>query len=166
MGVTHRGCGHPSEALGHRDFSTGATSRQHRSTDEAAKDVAPALIGGRHAVADQHGHSSTVVGENPQRNVVSLGSPVGRTRHRLRLSHHGSEEIGVEDRVHALDDGEHPLESGSGVDVLPREIGEGAVGLCDVLHEHEVPDLDETVLTTEGRTSVGTIGRSLVDVDL
>src|SRR5207237_3857132 len=53
-----------------------------------------------------------------------------------------------------------------GVDVLLREVAHHVPGVVHlVLHEHEIPDLDEPVLV-DGRPAVGAVGGTAIDVDL
>ena len=58
----------------------------------------------------------------------------------------GQEEIGGEDGVDALEHGQDALEAGAGVDARPGQRLGGAVGGAVVLHEHQVPDLDEPLV--------------------
>ena len=49
---------------------------------------------------------------------------------------------------------------------LRRQVGQGAVGVAEVLHEHEVPELDVAVAAAVGRTAlVAPLGAAVV-VDL
>ena len=62
------------------------------------------------------------------------------------------------------------LQAHAGIDVLGREVADDVIGLIlDVLHEHQVPQLDEAMLTWfagADRTAVGPERSAPVDKDL
>ena len=69
---------------------------------------------------------------------------------RLDERHH---HVDVPHRVLALQHAEDALEPGAGVDVLAGQVVVDAVAVAVVLHEHEVPDLEEPVVAAVGRTA-------------
>ena len=48
-----------------------------------------------------------------------------------------------------LQQGQDPLEAGAGVDVLVGQLGQAAIGRPVQLHEHQVPQFDEALLSAE-----------------
>ena len=115
------------------------------ASHDLAQDVAPALVAGQDAVRDQERHGAQVVRDHAQghvvRGVVSVGLP-GAAAHRREQRR---EEIGVVVGELALDDGRHALEAHARVHAGGGEGVEGALLVPDVLHEHEVPDLEPAV---------------------
>src|SRR5688500_12564514 len=65
----------------------------------------------------------------------------------------------VEDVVHALEHGRHPLEAHAGVDRWARQVADDLIVLLLILHEYEVPDLDEAVAVL-----IGGAGRAARDL--
>ncbi len=78
----------------------------------------------------------------------------------------GSEQVGVEHGIDALEDGKVALEAGASVDVLARQVGEDTGSVAVVLHEDEVPDLDEAIAAAVLGTAVVAVGRAEVHEDL
>ena len=133
---------------------------------DAAQHVAAALVGRQDAVGHEHGEGAAVVGQNAQRDVGAFVGPVGGAEDRGRRLDDRHEQVGVEHRVDALEDRQVPLEAGAGVDVLPRQVGEGAGGVAVELHEDEVPDLDEAVAAAVLGATLVPVGLALVEEDL
>ena len=75
-------------------------------------------------------------------------------------------EVGVEHGIESLHHGEDPLQAHAGVDVLAGQVAQRAVGVAVVLHEDEVPDLDEARVATVLGATVVAIGRPEVHEDL
>ena len=132
---------------GHGLVDPEPTRRQHGAPDDAAQHVAPALVGRQDAVGHQHGHGPAVIGHQPQGDVgLLVARRTGRRQVGGGRLDDRREQVGVEDRVVPLQDGEDPLQPGPGVDVLLGQLGPGAVGGPVELHEDQVPDLDVAVL--------------------
>ncbi len=91
--------------------------------------------------------------------VTLAGAPLG-------FLEGGTEQVGLEHVVDALQDHRHPLERGTGVDVLARQRRHDLELAVDLfLHEHQVPDLHEALFVDIG-TAVGTVARPAVHEDL
>ena len=126
-----------------------AVALQQRAAHDPAQHVAAVLVGGHDAVGDEEGHAARVVGQDPQRALVGLaGGEVAPERHERQ------ELVGLEDRVDALLDHGHAVEAQARVDVLGRQRGERADRILVVLHEDEVPVLQEA-LVVAAREVVG-----------
>ena len=126
-----------------------AVALQQRAAHDPAQHVAAVLVGGHDAVGDEEGHAARVVGQDPQRALVGLaGGEVAPERHERQ------ELVGLEDRVDALLDHGHAVEAQARVDVLGRQRGQRADRILVVLHEDEVPVLQEA-LVVAAREVVG-----------
>ena len=112
------------------------------AAQEAAQDVAAAVVGGHDAVGDGERKRAQVVGHDAHGDggfAVGIGD-AGHSGHGVDEGH---EDVGVVIGFLALDDRDHALEAHAGIHALGGQVVEGAVGLAVVLHEHVVPDLDD-----------------------
>ena len=123
------------------------------AADDPAQDVAAALVRRRDAVADEERHPAAVVGEHAmrlgrRRRVAERDAALGRDPVHDRLV-----AVGLVDRAvrHVLDDRRQPLEPHPRVDVLLRQRRQRPVRMLLVLHEDEVPELEEAVAARAGR---------------
>ena len=124
-----------------------------RPAQQAAQNVAPALVGGEHAVADHKGGRADVVGDDPQGDVLLPGLPVvgpGDLRHLVGDVHDG---VHIEEGVHVLAHHRQALQAHAGVDVLLLELGVVALAVVVKLGEYHVPDLDISVALAAHRTA-------------
>ena len=135
------------------------------TTQHAPEDVAATVVARDDAVGDQNRHRSAVIGEDPQAHIVHRVTAVLDAGEALSHFEHGPEGVDLEPRPHALEDHGEPLEPETGVDVLRRQVPDDVVRLVlDVLHEHEVPDLDEALFATTDRTAVlAVLGAAIVE---
>ena len=121
----------------------------HGAAHDPAQHVAAALVRRQHAVGDQKGGGAQMVGDDAVRGALR---PV-----RIDASEVGdgadqrAKEVDVVVVVHALQDGGDPLEPHAGVDRGARQVDALAARQRLVLHEHQVPDLDEPVAVGVGR---------------
>ena len=138
---------------------------------DAPQHVAAAFVAGQHPVVDQHDRAAHVIGDHSQGHVgpvVTAVALLGELRGPVQDLPRGVDLVQV---VHALQDGRHPLQAHPGVDVLGRQRAldvEVVLGpeLADaVLHEDQVPDLQEAVLVGR-RAAVAAVFRPAVVVDL
>ena len=123
----------------------------HGATHDAAEHIAPALVRRRDAIRDQEAGRAQVI-----RNHAEGRELIARRLHAIELFFRRDqvrEQVDLIIRVHALQDGRNPLEPHAGVD---RRLGQGdaltSVIELLVLHEDEVPDLDEPVAILVGRS--------------
>src|SRR6266511_793724 len=113
-----------------------------RAAQDAAQHVAAALVRRIHAVRQQERHRPGVVGEDPVGGtalpaIVLLPDHLDRPRDDRR------EEIGVEVRPDALHHRGDAFQPGPRVHRGGGERGAGPVRLQVVLHEHQIPDLEQ-----------------------
>ena len=129
----------------------------HGTAHDPAQHVAAALVGGQHAVRDQEGGAAQMVGDDavadPVRSVRVLTGRLGTGEDE------GAQRVDVVVVVLALQDGGDALEAHAGVDRGARQGHAGAGRAFLVLHEDEVPDLDETVAIL-----IGAAGRAAGNV--
>ena len=97
-----------------------ALGDEHSPADEAAQHIAAALVRGEDPVGDEEGQGAGVVGHDAKADVGLLAAPVDAARGCRGRLEDRRDEVGVEDRLDALDLGEDPVEPGTGVDVLLR----------------------------------------------
>ncbi len=129
----------------------------HGAAHDAAQDIAPALVRGRHAVGDQEGGRTQVVGDDPvRRGALALGLGRGQL---FRGVDQALEQVDVIVGVDALQHGGDALQTHAGVDRLLGQFANDLVVLLLELHEDVVPDLDEAVAVLVRRT-----GRAAEDV--
>ena len=88
-----------------------------------------------------------MIGQDAQCDVGRGVGPVGGTQNGGRRVDDRHEQVSVEDGIMALQERQDPLQPSTGVDVLARQVGQHAGGVTVVLHEDEVPELDEALLT-------------------
>ena len=70
---------------------------------------------------------------------------IADTDHSCSLLDQGLEDVDFIVGVHALHDGGDTLQTHTGIHRWPRQRLESAIRLTIELHEHHVPDLDETI---------------------
>ena len=140
-----------------------AVALRDRAAHQPAQDVAAILVGGHDAVGDQERHAARVVGEDAQRALVDVVAVVASDSAQL---HQRDELVGVEDRVDALLDQGHAVEAQAGVDVLLGQRRQRPDGILVVLHEDEVPVLEEALVLAAGQVVLGAPLQAAVVVEL
>ena len=164
--ISHRGDRGLDQRWCHKVGRPGASSGEDRTSNDPAQDIASALVRGQDAVRDQHRHRAAVISQDAQGDVRGLICAIATSGQRLCGLEQACVGPGGEDRIGPLEHREDALEARTGVDRLLRQIAQLACGIAVVLHEDEVPDLDEPLLAAVGRPTVGAVGRALVVVDL
>ena len=115
------------------------------AAQQAAQDVAPALVGGENAVADHEGRRTDMVGDDAERHVGLVGLLIvcaGDLGDFIRDVH---DSVDVEQGRDVLTHAGKAFEAHAGVDVLLLEFGIIAVAVVIELGEDDVPDLDIAV---------------------
>ena len=116
------------------------------AADDAAQDVAAALVRRRDAVGDQERHRAAVVGEHAVRLRRARCRRSATPDSRLDPVHDQAEAVGVEVRRDVLEEHRAALEAEPGVDVLRRAAGTSSLPRPQVeLHEDEVAELHVAV---------------------
>ena len=137
---------------------------------DAADHVAGLHVGRQLAVGDGEGDGADVVGADAHGHFHFLALVILVAGEFLQLADQAAEHVGVVVGGLALEHHAQALEAHAGVDVLGGQRLEVAVGLAVVLHEHEVPDLDDVVVVGVHEITAGNLRDFLVgtevDVDL
>ena len=146
----------------------------HRADDPAqqpAQHVATGLVARRDAVGDQHQAGPNVVTDHAQSDVVLVVRAVALAGQLARALDRRIDLVDLVEVVHALEQVGDPLQTETGVDVLARQRPDHVEVVLGpdlrqlLLHEHEVPDLQEAILIDD-RSAVRAVRRATVDIDL
>ena len=115
--------------------------------NDAPQHIAPPLVGRRHAIDDEEGAGTDMVGNDPQglafeiRGAGDLGGSANQ----------GLKQVNLIVGMHALHDRRQALQPHAGVHGRLGQRRHVALGVAVVLHEHQVPDLDVAVAILLGR---------------
>ena len=115
----------------------------HGAAHDAAEHVAAAFVGGQHAVGDEEARRPQVIGDDAVR-----GSILARRRHARRRDRRRDQRLEQVDLVivmRALQHRGDAFQPHAGIDRVLGQIDTLTGRDLLVLHEHEVPDLDEPV---------------------
>ena len=137
-----------------------------RAPHQPAQHVAAVLVRGHDAVGDDEAHPARVVGEDAQRAVGLEGLPVAPAGELLAEVDQRADLVGLEHRRRALHDRRHAIEAEPGVDVLGRQRRERVDRILVVLHEHEVPVLEEALVLAPGEVVLRAELEPAVEVEL
>ena len=115
----------------------------HRAAHDPAQHVAAALVRGQHAVGDQERRRAQMIGDDAQGGLL-LALRIGSGQFGDGADQ-GYEQVDVVIVVLALQHGRDALQARASVDRRFRQrVADPRRDLL-VLHEHEIPDLDEAV---------------------
>ncbi len=143
IGLAHLAHQHRNEPPHQRLLGAEQFGVAHGAAHDAAKHVAAALVRRQHAVGDQERTRPQMVGDDAVRGLaLALGVDAGEVGDRLDQR---GEHVDLVIVVGALQHRGHALEPHAGVDRGPRQVDALAARQLLVLHEHEIPDFDETV---------------------
>ena len=139
----------------------------HRPTDDAAQHVAAILVRRDHSVRHQERGGACVVRQQPQRDVGEFTLTESVPGDTLCLVDESRQDVRRVQRRTSLQDTQDPLQTCPGVHIPCRQVGERSRLAAEVLGEHQVPDLDETVLgQLVRRSALGAVLRTEVEEDL
>ena len=172
--ITRSGEQHGQAGLSHAQ----QTHRTNRAAHQAAQNVAATLVRRGHAVSNQHQRGADVVSHHAHAHVVLVALVLGGLRAvvlltgQLRSSvQNRADLVGLVEVLDTLQQHGQTLNAQAGIDVLLGQVAQNLeVVLADalatlVLHEHEVPDLDVTVVVSR-RAAFLTVGGAAVVEDL
>ena len=117
----------------------------HRAAHDPAQHIAAALVGRQHAVGDQEARRAQMIGDHAVAGLRCRPSVAVRGQ-RARCGDQRLERVGIVIVVDALQHRGDALQPHAGVD--RRACGRSPTissASCSILHEDEVPDLDEAV---------------------
>ena len=143
IGLTHLAHQHRNEPPHQRLACAEQFGVAHGAAHDTAQHVAAAFVRGQHTVGDEERGGAQMVGDDAVRGLLrAVGIDVGEVSHGLDQR---AEQIDLVIVVRALQHGGDALEPHAGIDRRPRQVDALAAGKLLVLHEDEVPDLDEAV---------------------
>src|SRR5215212_5188756 len=109
-----------------------------------------------------------MVGDDAQRPVDFRVATIGDAGHPGYMLDDRLIEVDIVDRLHLLHNHDQPLETHTGIDMLPGERSARAIRLLDELHEDVVPDLQIPLALTAGGTirRATAMLRASIEIDL
>ena len=135
----------------------------HHPAQQAPQDVAAAQVAGGDAIADQLRHRTAVITDHLQRRLALVVEMVVIDPRQIRgRLDQRKDQIGFVVVWHLLQDLGHPLKAHPGIDVAVGQRREGALRVAVVLHEHQVVELDETVVVLEIDALIPELGFEVV----
>ena len=127
----------------------------HGAAQDAADDVARLGVRRQLAVGDGKGDGTQVVGHNAHGHVLLVVVAIGEARQLSYLADDGLEHVGVVVGALALHHHAQALKAHARVDDLVRQRLQRAIGLAVILHENEVPYLDDLRIVLVDELSSG-----------
>ena len=124
------------------------------AADDAAQYVAASLVGGNHAIRDHKGRGADMVGDDANRDIVSLVRAVGLARNGTDGIKNPADRVHLEHVVHTLHHAGQTLEPHAGIDIFMFQFLIGAVAHIIELGEDVVPNLHIAVAVA-ARPAVG-----------
>jgi hypothetical protein len=88
----------------------------HRPSHDPAKDVSPAFVGRKNAIADQKGSCPAVISDHSKGGIGSVILSVRNMADPLDLFKERGKEIGLVVTFHPLKDGRNPFQAHAGID--------------------------------------------------
>jgi hypothetical protein len=130
-------------------------SMPHRSSHNPAKDIAPALIGGKNPIVDQKRSGPAVIGDDPEGNVRFRIPAIGDLADRFHLFKDGLEEIGLIIAPDVLKDRCDSFQTHSRIDTGFFDRMKGSSRIPIELHKDKIPEFQKPVALTSHLT-IGT----------
>ena len=124
VGLAHDLDGGVDELGGDEVLDVEPVGVANRASDETPQHVAPTLVRREDTVADEEADRARVIGHDPQAHVRRLVGAVTSAGELLRHVDQRGEHVGLEHRVHVLQQHQVALEARTGVDVLPGQVGQ------------------------------------------
>ena len=153
IGVDH----HADRLIDHRRHHELLAAEQervaHRAADDPPEHVAAVFVRRKDAVVHEDHARPSVLRHDPEAHVAVLGGADARAGGPLRLVDERHHDVGLPDRVDALQHDEVALEASAGVDARLGQRDHLAARELVVLHEHEVPDLRIALVAAMRRTT-------------
>ena len=120
------------------------------ATNNAAKHVASALVGGDHTVTNHEHSALDMVGANTNGNIVFRILAVGLPCDFAHLTQNVAVGIYLKHIVYALQHASQSFKTHTGINVLLRQLGVVALSIAAELGEYVVPNFHIAVAITAG----------------
>ena len=135
------------------------------AAEQAAQDIAGADVGGQDAVdvADEHGGSTDMVGDDPHgllRVGIIVVTPAGFL---LQMTDDRQEQVRLVAVGQAVEESQHTVQTETGIHILVRERGV-PVGVLDILHVDVVADF-HIAAASAGRAAVRAAGLVVAGIE-
>ena len=115
----------------------------HGATHDAAEHIAAPFVGGQYAIGDQERRRAQVIGDDAMGHAARA---VGLHAREIRdMGDDRAEQVDLVVVVRALQHRGNALQAHAGVDRRARQVETLAARDLLVLHEDQIPDLDETI---------------------
>ena len=171
VSIAHRLDEYGQEAV-HEGLSTAeeGVAVADSTAQDTADDIASLSVGGELTIGDSKGNRTDMVGDDAHSDIRLLISAIFDPRERGDSLDHRGEDIGIIVRRLPLHSHTETLEAHPRIDDALRQWLERAICLTVVLHEDEVPDLDDLgVALVDQRETIDSLTlfvRADVDMDL
>jgi hypothetical protein len=135
----------------------------HGPPHDAAEHIAASLVRRQHAIGDEERGGAQMIGDHAVRRFrLALGRNAGQ---RYRSPDQSPEQIDVVIVVRALEHGGDALKSHASVDGRLWQVDALAARELLILHENQIPDLDEAVSLRFGAARRAALHRSPMIVE-
>ena len=141
---THQVGHEAGELVQHRLLHADQAQVAHGASHDLAQHVAAPFVGWQHAVVDEEGGGTRMVGRDAQGRIHARILAIGRVEQIGRVHQDGMDEVGIVVGELALQNRSDALQAHPGVDGRPRQRRQLAVLIAVELHEYQVPELQET----------------------
>src|SRR5579884_785222 len=118
------------------------------AAQNTTEDVAAPLITRQNAIGSEEDKRPRVVGEDAQGDVGLFALAIACLSQYREMINNGAEEVGIEDRFLALHHHRETLKTHARVDIFLRQRCTRTIEVLIILHEDEVPDLQEALAIT------------------
>ena len=130
----------------------------HGAAQDAADHIACLGVAGQLAVGNGEGNGTQVVGAHAHGHVGVFVIAIFLACDVFLFLDDGLEDVGVIVGMFVLQGADQTLEAHAGIDNVHGQGNERAVGLALILHEHDVPDLDDLWVVFVDKLTSGNLG--------
>src|SRR5947209_11783337 len=118
------------------------------AAQDTTEDVASPLVARQNTISGEEDKRPRVVGEDAQGDVGLFALAIACLSQCREMINDGAEQVGIEDRFLALHHHREALQTHAGVNIFLGQRCTGTIKVMVILHEDEVPDLQEALTIT------------------